>query len=216
MGIGSSKSSVKEETEPEDVKPVGECIIAAPPPPDTLPPKHGEDTITVKTQPARLPEVKTEFARVKTSPRSSVSMSPAPVSRSPSISKKSPAVSHKPRPVDTLPVMMAIAEECLDKARAAVHDVAMSMHPDLIDEYQKLIATSLACFEAALQSGRLAPREEARVRLRYAALLQEETENLMEAETTLNKGISLCDKVRSRPSFGSAGLLTVSSIATST
>jgi hypothetical protein len=90
---------------------------------------------------------------------------------------------------------MAIAEECIAKARAAVHDVAMSMQPDMVDEYQKLIATSLACFEAALQSNRLSPREEARVRLRYAAILQEETENQMEAETTLSKGITLCDKV---------------------
>ncbi|KAH7318539.1 cohesin loading factor-domain-containing protein [Stachybotrys elegans] len=200
MGTALSKSKVKQEAEPENTKDVGDCIIAAPPPPETPTPtpapKHGEDTITVKTQSARPPEVKTEFPRVKTSPRSSVSMSPAPTSRSPSISKRSPAVSHKPRPVDTLPIMMAVAEECLGKAHASVHDVAMSMHPDLVDEYQKLIATSLACFEAALQGGRLAPREEARVRLRYAALLHEETENLMEAETTLNKGIALCDKHR--------------------
>jgi hypothetical protein len=196
MGSVLSKGGVKQEAEPENAATVNEYIAAVPPPPETPASKYGDDSITVKSQPMRLPEVKTEFPRVKTSPRSSVSMSPAPISRSPSISKRSPAVSHKPRPVDTLPIMMAVAEECLGKARASVHDVAMSMHPDLIDEYQKLIATSLACFEAALQGGRLAPREEACVRLRYAALLHEETENMMEAETTLNKGIALCDKVR--------------------
>ena len=34
------------------------------------------------------------------------------------------------------------------------------------------------------------------MRLRYAATVQEETEDLMEAETALSKGISLCDQVR--------------------
>jgi hypothetical protein len=138
-----------------------------------------------------------DASRAKSSPRSSISNSPVPFTRSPSISKRSPAMAHKARPVDTVPIMMAVAEECIEKARAAVHDVAMSMDPDMVDEYQKLIATSLACFEAALaqSSVRLAPREEARIRLRYAALLQEETENLMEAETTLSKGITLCDRV---------------------
>lgn len=116
--------------------------------------------------------------------------------RSPSITKKSPAVTPKPRPVNTAPLMIAIAEECLEKARNASHDVAMNLCPNQVDEYQELIATSLSCLEAALQSNpQLAPREEARVRLRYAALLQEETENLMEAETALAKGIPLCDKV---------------------
>lgn len=91
--------------------------------------------------------------------------------------------------------MVAIAEECLDKARASVHDVAMSLHPKRVDEYQKLIATSLSCLEATLQNSRLSPREEARLRLRYAATMQEETDNIMEAETALGKGITICDKV---------------------
>ncbi|KJZ74179.1 hypothetical protein HIM_06410 [Hirsutella minnesotensis 3608] len=137
---------------------------------------------------------KSEPPRVKTSPHSSVTNSPALSVRSPSLTKRSPAISSKQRPVNTGPIMVAIAEECLDKARSAVHDVAMSLHPERIDEYQKLIATSLSCLEATLQNCRLAPREEARVRLRYAATLQEETENLMEAETALGKGITLCDK----------------------
>lgn len=91
--------------------------------------------------------------------------------------------------------MVAIAEECLEKARSSVHDVAMSLDPEKVDEYQKLIATSLSCLEAVMQNNKLAPREEARLRMRYAAILHEETENLMEAETALGKGISLCDKV---------------------
>lgn len=42
-----------------------------------------------------------------------------------------------------------------------------------------------------LQNWRLQPRKEALVRLRYARTLFEETENVIEAETTLSKGVSL-------------------------
>lgn len=102
-------------------------------------------------------------------------------------------------------MMVAVAEECFGKARSSVHDVAMSLDPTRVDEYQNLITTGLACLEAALQSNRLSPRQEARMRLRYASLMLEETENLMEAETALTKGITLCDKVRIPPSLSSHG-----------
>lgn len=72
----------------------------------------------------------------------------------------------------------------------------MSLADDAVEEYQQLIATTLTCFETALDSSKLTPREEARLRLRYATVLQEETENLMEAETALTKGVTLCDKHR--------------------
>lgn len=92
--------------------------------------------------------------------------------------------------------MAAVAEECISKARSQTHDVAMGLEPDDVTQYQRLISTGLSCFEGMLQSTRLAPREEARVRLRYATVLHEETENIMEAETALTKGIALCDKHR--------------------
>ncbi|KAK2603745.1 hypothetical protein QQS21_004030 [Conoideocrella luteorostrata] len=135
-----------------------------------------------------------EPLRIKSSPHSSVTNSPALSSKSPGIAKRSPAP--KVRPVNTSPIMVAIAEECLEKARNSVHDVAMSIDPDRVDEYQRLIATTLSCLEAAMQNSKLAPRDEARLRMRYAAILQEETENLMEAEMALGKGITLCDKHR--------------------
>lgn len=93
--------------------------------------------------------------------------------------------------------MVAVAEECLGKARAAAHDIAMSPDDARVDEYQSLITTGLACLEASLQSSRLNPRQEARMRLRYAAVLLEETDNLMEAETALAKGLTLCERVSS-------------------
>ncbi len=58
-----------------------------------------------------------------------------------------------------------------------------------VDEYEALIATGLGCLDTALKRVKLGPRMEARIRLRYAGVLLEETENSMEAETTLSKGI---------------------------
>ena len=101
----------------------------------------------------------------------------------------------KPRPVNTVPIMAAIAEECLTKARKSAHDVAMSSDESALDEYQALVTTSLSCYEAILRDKTLSPREEALTRLRYATVVQEETENWMEAETALTKGVTLCDKV---------------------
>ena len=43
----------------------------------------------------------------------------------------------------------------------------------------------------AWQNWRLEPRMEAMIRLRYASILHEETDNIMEAETELSKGV--CD-----------------------
>ena len=96
-------------------------------------------------------------------------------------------------------MMVAVAEELLTKARTSVHDVAMSGDSDLVSEYEGMISTGLACLKAAMQANKLTPREEARLRLRYAVVVQEETEELMEAETTLNKAVALCDQVRLEP-----------------
>ena len=64
-----------------------------------------------------------------------------------------------------------------------------------LEEYRALIATGLSCLETVLQTGKLSPRQEALTRLRYAAVLFEETENYAETEQALSRGISLCEKV---------------------
>ena len=66
-----------------------------------------------------------------------------------------------------------------------------------VETYEKLISTGLACLDTAMKNIRLAPRIEANIRLRYAGVLYEETENFMEAEIALSKGIALCERVRS-------------------
>ena len=92
-------------------------------------------------------------------------------------------------------MMIIIAEDLIGTARDAATEISRTMTEGQVDEYQKMISTALGCLEAAMQSQKLSPREEALVRLRYAGIIQEETEDIMEAETTLTKGITLCEKV---------------------
>lgn len=124
-----------------------------------------------------------------------VNISPALSARSSTISKKSPSVSSRPMLADQNSVLVCVAEECFDKARGNLQDVVSSSSGVAVVEYQKLIATGLSCLETVLLSNRLTPRQEAKVRLRYASILYEDTESLMEAETALSKGVKLCDKV---------------------
>jgi Cohesin loading factor len=66
------------------------------------------------------------------------------------------------------------------------------------DTFCRLIATGLACLDVVLGELRssLQPPVEAAVRLRYASVLYKETENYMDAEDMLSKGMSLCDRFR--------------------
>lgn len=102
------------------------------------------------------------------------------------------------QPVDTPTLLIVLAEEYFAAAHKIGSSVARAMAEDLVDEYQKLIATGLGCLEATFKKIRLAPRLEAKVRLRYAGVLFEETENYMEAETALSQGIILCEQVCTR------------------
>jgi Cohesin loading factor len=140
-----------------------------------------------------------EASRLTSSPQPTGSKSPAlstKSGRSPGISKKSSAISPKTKSFDNVGLLVSIAEECLRTAHGAARDIAKSPDESSVLEYQKLISTGLACLETALQSNKLSPRQEAKLRFRYASLLCDETENLMDAETTLTKGITLCDKHR--------------------
>jgi hypothetical protein len=95
-----------------------------------------------------------------------------------------------------LSLLLPLAEEYFEAAHKLGPLISTSMAPNNVDTYQRLIATGLGCLDAALRKGKLTPRIEATVRLRYAGILHEETENTMEAETALAKGIVLCERVR--------------------
>ena len=90
---------------------------------------------------------------------------------------------------------MSLAEELFDAAHELAPSVALSMTNENVEAYEKLIATGLGCLDTALKNVKLSPRLEANIRLRYAGVLYEETENFMEAETALSRGIALCERV---------------------
>ncbi|KAK6856042.1 mitochondrial membrane protein [Apiospora arundinis] len=130
--------------------------------------------------------------RVSASPRLHTQGLP----RSPSVgSTRSPAPGLLPHQ-DTNSLLVCVAEDMFSAARKGVLHVADSLDSQAVQEYQKLMATGLGCLELVLNSNRLAPRLEARLQLRYASVLCEETNNIMEAETALAKGMALCDKYR--------------------
>jgi hypothetical protein len=87
-----------------------------------------------------------------------------------------------------------MADEYLNTAHSHGTNVALLRDMEL-EEYYRLVATGLGCLEAVLKNWRLQPRVEALVRLRYARVLFEETDNDLEAETALSKGIDLCERV---------------------
>ena len=77
-----------------------------------------------------------------------------------------------------------------------------------VKEYNKMVATGLGCLEVAMNSNKLFPRLEARLCLRYASVLVEETNNITEAETALTRGILVCEKVCDLRTTGSEYLKT--------
>ena len=97
---------------------------------------------------------------------------------------------------DQRQLLMSLAEDYIGEAHryGPVSDL-LSREREL-EEYYKLITTGLGCLEAVLKHFRLSPEFEARTRLRYATILYEETENVMEAEESLSKGIAICERHR--------------------
>ncbi|PGH09926.1 hypothetical protein AJ79_05542 [Helicocarpus griseus UAMH5409] len=106
-----------------------------------------------------------------------------------------PAESGKPA-IDYHVLLLSLADEYIDAAHSQGTALAVAREEAETDEYYKLIATGLACLEAVLKNWKLQPRTEALVRLRYARILYEETNNDSEAEAALSKGVDLCERNR--------------------
>ncbi|KAI9768449.1 MAG: hypothetical protein M1840_004858 [Geoglossum simile] len=105
-------------------------------------------------------------------------------------------IQDEPPPLDYQLLLISLAEEYFATAHRQGSLAALSMRIEDLDRYYKLIASGLGCLETVLKRWRLQPRLEAAVRLRYATILHDETENTMEAETALSKGIALCERNR--------------------
>ena len=99
-------------------------------------------------------------------------------------------------PLDYQMLLLSMADEYFAAAYGRGSTADIVRRESETQEYYKLIATGLGCLDALLKQYKLAPEREATVRLRYATILYEETENTMEAEEALSKGISICDRYK--------------------
>jgi coenzyme F420-reducing hydrogenase beta subunit len=93
--------------------------------------------------------------------------------------------------VDLSVLLLQLADEYINAAHSLGPLAAKAQRADVVDQYHKLMATGLGCMQAALKNYNQSPRAEAMLRLRYAGLLIEETENRHEIEEVLSKGVSM-------------------------
>ncbi|APA07940.1 hypothetical protein SS1G_00438 [Sclerotinia sclerotiorum 1980 UF-70] len=91
-------------------------------------------------------------------------------------------------------LMVSLAEEYFGAAHELAPAVAVAMTEENVHEYHKLITMGLECLTIALKQLKLPARLEAKVRLRMAGIIYEETNNYAEAETMLGQGIILCER----------------------
>lgn len=100
--------------------------------------------------------------------------------------------------IDYQTALLALSDEYITTAYNMSSDLAGAEVSDQqLDHYQALLATGMGCLDSVLHNYRIQDaRKEARIRLRYAGLLFEETSNDMEAEEVLTKGILVCERAR--------------------
>ena len=92
-------------------------------------------------------------------------------------------------------LLIALAEEYFSTAHELAPSISISMNDAETDAYASLISTGLGCLATAIERVKMSPRLEAQVRLRYAGVLFQETNNHMDAEMVLSQGIALCEMV---------------------
>ncbi|KAL4898531.1 cohesin loading factor-domain-containing protein [Aspergillus ambiguus] len=160
--------------------------VARPPPVAATPPAPSPKAVPQVLIPAPSPEVQQKMKMQRKPSKEQTQRNP---------SQKSPQKTAK-APIDYQVLLLAMADEYLNAAHSQGTMIALVRREMEVEEYYKLVATGLGCLEAVLKNWRLQPRVEALVRLRYARILFEETENDLEAETALSKGIDLCERNR--------------------
>ncbi|KAG9670798.1 hypothetical protein KCU99_g5938, partial [Aureobasidium melanogenum] len=124
--------------------------------------------------------------------------------RRPSLQKApTPVPSRTPAPlpresaIDLQPVLLGLADQYISKAHGMSSYLARAPQEADIDQYYSLISAGLSCMESVLNNWKFSdPKAEARLQLRYASLLLEETENDGELQDLLTKGIALCERNR--------------------
>jgi hypothetical protein len=136
---------------------------------------------------------------LSTNPHQQANIENVPPPNLPQIQGSAKAVAKPQTPTDEPPLdyqllLLSLADEYLAAAHSHGMLVALAKREASADQYYKLVATALGCIESILKNWRLQPLKEAQLRLRYVQILFEETENDLDAETALSKGIELCER----------------------
>ncbi|KXT04796.1 hypothetical protein AC578_9732 [Pseudocercospora eumusae] len=124
-----------------------------------------------------------------------------PPSSSPRTDLRSSQVPSTPTPASHLnyhSILLSLSDEYIKAAYSMSCSLAgADVSVGALEEYQNLLATGMTCLDTVLKNYAIPDkRKEARVRLRLASLLFEETDNDWEAEETLSKGIPVCERAR--------------------
>lgn len=103
-----------------------------------------------------------------------------------------------PANIDYQAVLLNLSNEYISAAYNMSSTLATpEVSEEQLDDYHSLLSTGMGCLESALKNFRaMDARMEARIRLRLASLLFEETDNDTEAEEILSKGLSACERAR--------------------
>jgi hypothetical protein len=93
-------------------------------------------------------------------------------------------------------MLLSAADEYVAAARGMVSLLMRHQREADVRQYHKLMAAGLGCMDTVLREFNMLPRDEAKLRLRYAGLLIEETDNTTEIDEVFSKQISLCNRCR--------------------
>jgi hypothetical protein len=93
-------------------------------------------------------------------------------------------------------MLLSAADEYITAARGMSALLVRNRREADVQQYHKLMATGLGCMDTVLRDFNMLPRDEARLRHRYASLLIEETDNTTEIDEVLSKQIALCGRCR--------------------
>lgn len=102
----------------------------------------------------------------------------------------------KALPADLSVMLLSAADEYIAAARGMGASVVRDKREVDMRQYYRLMATGMGCMDTVLRDFSMLPRDEAKLRLRYASLLVEETDNTTEIDEVLSKQISLCGRCR--------------------
>lgn len=145
--------------------------------------------------PSQVPPSQQSSSQPRSHPKVVIPRPPSHQLTSPT--KTAPAqLSQKALPADLSVMLLSAADEYIAAARSLGSSVARQRKSNEVQQYHKLMSTAMGCMDAVLRKYNMQPRDEAKLRLRYASLLIEETENTTEIEEILSKGVSLCARCR--------------------